>query len=78
MTTALVNPVRRAVEIVGRGWVVEMSRAGVMFRERGRKTRHVAPWSRVLELAKQLSEQDARRESLRAGAIRRIGRGRGR
>jgi hypothetical protein len=74
MTTRLDKPVRRLVDVAGVPHVVEVSRAGVMFRRLGRRTRLVAPWRMVHQLAERLAGDELHREQLRKKALRRIGR----
>lgn len=74
MTTALTKPVRRLVNIAGVDYVVEFSRAGVMFRRAGQRHRMVAPLRSVLSLAERIAGEELRREQLRTSALRRIGR----
>ena len=74
MTTRLEKPVRRLVDIGGVTYVLEISRAGVMFRRHGGRHRVVAPWRSVHQLAERLAGEELHREQLRTRAIRRIGR----
>jgi hypothetical protein len=74
--TKLEKPIRRTIVVAGAPWVVEIAPAGIMFRPRGRRSRIVAPWSAAIALAERLSGEDAHRERLRTGALRRISRAR--
>lgn len=78
MTTPLQKPVRRVVAIAGSSWIVEMSRAGVMFRPAGRRHRLVAPWSLLLKCAERLAGEELHREQLRDRTMRRLARERAR
>lgn len=75
MTTSLVKPIRRLVSIAGTEYVVELSRAGVSFRlPKTRKAVGVAPLNGILALAVNLRLQEDRRERIRTGVMRRLGR----
>jgi hypothetical protein len=74
MTTRLDKPTRRLVDVAGVPYVIEISRAGVMFRRPGRRVRIVAPWRAVLQLAERLAGDELYRELLRKKALRRIAR----
>jgi hypothetical protein len=72
MTTRLEKPVRRVVEIAGALYVVELTRAGIQFREHGHRHRVVAPWRSVHQMAERLAGEQLHREQLRDKALRRM------
>lgn len=74
MTTRLEKPVRRLVDVGGLPYVVELSRAGVMFRRQGSRSRVVAPLRSILQLAERIAGEELHRERLRANVLRRLGR----
>lgn len=72
MTIPLEKTIRRRVKIGGVECVVELTKAGILFRPlgaRGKKARVVTPWFDALARAEFLAGIQDRREQLRAAAI---------
>lgn len=70
----LEKTIRRRVKIGGVEYVVELTKAGILFRPlgaRGKKARVVVPWFEALARAEMLAGYRDRREQLRAAAVAR-------